>query len=184
MAAKIGLFFGSSTGCGEGVASQIKEIVEATGVAEVDIAVVSAASVKVMENFDYLILGASTWNIGELQDDWALKTGEMDSLKLGGRKVAMYGCGDQFGYSNSFVDALGIIGDKIIQAGGDLVAWWPDDEYEYECSRGSHDKAFMGLPVDNDNQPERTAQRVVNWTYWVLEEFGLLTPEQVAAAAE
>ena len=183
MAAKIGLFFGSSTGCGEGVANQIKEIVEGLGVAEVDIAVVSAASVKVMENFDYRILGASTWNIGELQDDWALKIGEMDSLKLGGRKVAMYGCGDQFGYSNSFVDALGIIGDKIIQAGGDLVAWWPDDEYEYEFSRGAHDKTFMGLPVDNDNQPERTAQRVVNWTYWVLEEFGLLTAEQVTAAA-
>lgn len=183
MAAKIGLFFGSSTGCGEGVANQIKQIVEATGTAEVDIAVVSAGSVKVMEGFDYLIFGASTWNIGELQDDWALKLGEMDSLNLKGRKVAMYGCGDQFGYSNSFVDAIGIIGDKVVQRGGDIVGWWPDDEYEYEFSRGSHDKVFMGLPVDNDNQPERTAQRVVNWTYWVLEEFGLLTAEQVAAAA-
>lgn len=183
MAPKIGLFFGSSTGCGEGVANQIKQIVEQTGVAEVEIAVVSAESVKVMENFDYLIFGASTWNIGELQDDWALKLGEMDWLNLSGRKVALYGCGDQFGYSNSFVDAIGIIGDKAIQRGGDVVGWWPDDEYEYEYSRGAHDKVFMGLPVDNDNQPERTAQRVVNWTYWVLEEFGLLTPEQVAAAA-
>ena len=183
MAPKIGLFFGSSTGCGEGVANQIKTIVEATGVAEVEIAVVSADSVKVFENFDYLILGASTWNIGELQDDWAIKFPEMDSLNLSGRKVALYGCGDQFGYSNSFIDAVGIIGDKVIEKGGDVVAWWPDDGFEYEFSRGSHEKVFMGLPVDNDNQPEQTAQRVANWTYWVLEEFGMLSAEQVAAAA-
>ena len=33
MAPKIGLFFGSSTGCGEGVGSQIKAIIETAGVA-------------------------------------------------------------------------------------------------------------------------------------------------------
>ena len=148
MAPKIGLFFGSSTGCGEGVANQIKTIIDGTGVAEVDIAVVSADSVKIFENYDYLILGASTWNIGELQDDWAIKFPEMDALNLAGRKVAMYGCGDQFGYSNSFIDAVGIIGDKVIEKGGDVVGWWPDDGYEYEYLSLIH--------ISEPTRPERS----------------------------
>ena len=183
MAPKIGLFFGSSTGCGEGVANQIKQIMEGAGKAEVDILVVSADSCKVMENYDLLIFGASTWNIGELQDDWALKIDELGTVNFSSRKVAMYGCGDQFGYSNSFIDALGIVGDVVVAKGGQIVGWWPDDEYEYEYSRGAFEKTFMGLPVDNDNQPEQTEQRVVNWTYWVMEEFGLMTAEEVTAAA-
>ena len=136
-----------------------------------------------MENYELLIFGASTWNIGELQDDWALKFPELDSVNFAGRKVAMYGCGDQYGYSNSFIDAIGIIGEKVVAKGGSIVAWWPDGEYEYEFSRGAFEKTFMGLPVDNDNQPEQTQQRVVNWTYWVMEEFGLMTEEEVVAAA-
>ena len=183
MAPKIGLFFGSSTGCGEGVANLIKQIIEGAEKAEVEVQVVSADSAKVMENYELLIFGASTWNIGELQDDWALKFPELDSVNFAGRKIAFYGCGDQYGYSNSFVDSIGIIGEKVAQRGGTIVAWWPDGEYEYEFSRGAFEKTFMGLPVDNDNQPDRTEQRVVNWTYWVMEEFGLITAEEVAAAA-
>ena len=179
--AKIGLFFGSSTGAGEGVANRIKELVEEGGYGEVDIHVVSAASCKIMENYDLLIMGASTWNIGELQDDWALKIEELKTVNFSGRKIAIYGCGDQFGYGNSFVDAIGIVGDVVAAKGGDIVGWWPDDEYEYEFSVGAHDKVFMGLPIDNDNQPEETERRTVNWLFWVLEEFGLYTPEPEAA---
>ena len=39
----------------------------------------------------------------------------------------------------------------------------------------------MGLPIDDDNQSAMTAQRVVNWVHWVLEEFGLLKPQAAAA---
>ena len=49
MAAKIGLFFGSSTGAGEGVAYIIKKIVEEAELGEVDIQVVSADNVKIWE---------------------------------------------------------------------------------------------------------------------------------------
>ncbi len=114
---------------------------------------------------------------------WALKLPELDTVNFTGRKVALYGCGDQYGYSNSFVDALGIIAEKIVPRGASIVGWWPDGEYEYEFSRGAFDKVFMGLPVDNDNQPDQTEQRVVNWTYWILEEFGLMTEEELQTAA-
>ena len=181
MAEKIGLFYGSSTGAGEQVANYIKEEIESAGVAEVDMAIVSEDTLKVMEKYDYLIFGCSTWNIGELQDDWDLKYPELDNVNFAGRKVALFGNGDQYGYSNSFVDAIGIIGNKVGERGGEIVGFWPADGFEYEYSVGEFEGVFMGLPLDDDNQPELTKQRVTNWLHWVMEQFGMpLTAEAEA----
>jgi flavodoxin I len=173
MAEKIGLFYGSSTGAGERAAQLIKQVIEQSGVATVEMAIVSADNLKVMENYQYLIFGCSTWNIGELQDDWALKFNELDVVNFRGRKVALFGNGDQFGYSNSYVDAIGIIGNKVAALGGELVGFWPRDGYQFEFSRGLFENTMMGLPLDDDNEPEKTRQRVVNWVYWVMEQFGM-----------
>ena len=181
MAEKIGLFYGSSTGAGENVAHIIKEEIENSGVATVDMRIVSSDTLKVMEEYQYLIFGCSTWNIGELQDDWDIKFNELDTVNFNGRKVALYGNGDQYGYSNTFVDAIGMIGNKIAANGAEIVGFWPADGYEYEFSVGAFEGVFMGLPLDDDNQPERTRQRTINWIYWVMEQFGL--PMPVAEAA-
>jgi len=174
MTAKIGIFFGSSTGCTERVANMIKDEIEATGAATCEVMVISATNAKQFSKFDYLLFGGSTWNIGELQDDWGLTLPQLNGEGLKGKKVALFGCGDQFGYSNSFVDAIGLIGDRITELGAQTVGWIvPDSSYQYEFSRGVYDGVMMGLPIDEDNQAALTAQRVVNWTHWVLEEFGL-----------
>ncbi len=174
MTAKIGIFFGSSTGCTERVANMIKNEIEATGLATCDVMVISPANAKLFPNYDFLMFGASTWNIGELQDDWGLALPQLTSEGLKGKKVALFGCGDQFGYSNSFVDAIGIIGDRITELGAETVGWVvPDSSYQFEFSRASFEGVLMGLPIDEDNQAALTPQRVVNWVHWVLEEFGL-----------
>jgi flavodoxin I len=182
MTAKIGIFFGSSTGCTERIANLIKSEIETTGLASAEITVISVASAKTFGNYDYLMFGGSTWNIGELQDDWAVALPVFTGDGLKGKKVALFGCGDQFGYSNSFVDSIGIIGERITQLGAETVGWIvPDASYQFEFSRGVFEGVMMGLPIDEDNQAPLTAQRVVNWVNWVLEEFGLLKPEAAAA---
>lgn len=180
--AKIGIFFGSSTGCTERVSHLIKNEIDATGLATADVNVISVANAKLFPNYDYLMFGGSTWNIGELQDDWGLTLPALTGDGLRGKKVALFGCGDQFGYSNSFVDALGIIGERITTLGAETVGWIiPDASYQFEFSRGVFEGVMMGLPIDDDNQAALTPQRVVNWVHWVLEEFGLLKPEAAAA---
>lgn len=181
MAEKIGLFYGSSTGAGENVAHIIKEEIERSGLATVEMRIVSSDTLKTMEDYQYLIFGCSTWNIGELQDDWDVKFNELNTVNFSGRKVALYGNGDQYGYSNTFVDAIGIIGDRVAERGGELVGFWPADGFEFEFSKGAYQGVFMGLPLDDDNQPERTRQRVVNWIYWVMEQFGMPMPVPEAA---
>lgn len=177
MAAKIGIYFGSSTGATERAAILIKEEIAGYGVGDVDVNVVSMAGLPTMNNYQYLIFGCPTWNIGELQDDWALVYPSLDAVNFRGRKVAFFGCGDQFGYSNSFNDSIGILCEKVMDLGGDPVGWIPQDEtFQFEFSKGATDGVLMGLFLDEDNQAALTPQRVCNWVYWVLEEFGLQQP--------
>ena len=176
MAEKIGIYFGSSTGATERIANMLKNDIEATGVATCDVQVVSGGNLKTMENYKYLLLGCPTWNIGELQDDWAIVYPVMDTVNWKGRKVGFFGCGDQFGYSNSFNDSIGILCEKVVSLGGEPVGC-----YQCEFSCGEFVKVFMGLFVDEDNQAPLSPQRVINWAHWVLEDMGLLKPEAAAA---
>jgi flavodoxin I len=177
MPEKIGLYFGSSTGATERVALMIKSEIEATGLAEVDVQVVAMNNLATMSNYKYLLFGCPTWNIGELQDDWAIVYPSLDNVNFAGRKVGFFGCGDQFGYSNSFNDSVGILCDKVVNLGGEPCGWFPvDDTYQFEYSRGVTEGIFMGLFADEDNQAAQTPQRVCNWVNWLLEDFGLRQP--------
>ena len=178
MADKIGIFFGSSTGATERAALMIKAEINASGIGDVDVQVVAMNNLSTMGSYKYLIFGCPTWNIGELQDDWAIVFPSLNNINFHGRKVAVFGCGDQFGYSNSFNDSIGILSEKIIDLGGEPCGWMPmDDSYQFEYSRGVYDKVLMGLFLDEDNQAAQTPQRVANWVHWLLEDFGLHKPE-------
>ncbi|MEZ4616497.1 MAG: hypothetical protein R2867_13485 [Caldilineaceae bacterium] len=48
--------------------------------------------------------------------------------------------------------------------------------YQFEFSKGLYENVMMGLPLDDDNEPEKTRQRVTNWIYWVMEQFGMPMP--------
>ncbi len=181
MAATIGLFYGSTEGATAAAAEMIKETIEATGMAQVELHDVAYTDLKAMERYDYLILGASTWDIGQLQADWARKLPELDQVELTGKKVALFGLGDQYGYPDSYVDAMDILGEKVIQRGGELVGFrLVDESYEFEYSRSVIDDVFIGLALDEDNQSDLSRERIQAWVQTVLEEFGLAEP--VAAA--
>jgi flavodoxin I len=180
MPATIGLFYGSTLGNGATVADLIKEVVEKSGLATVDLHDVAYTDLKEMEQYQYLILGASTWNIGHLQDDWELKLDDLDDVDLSGKMVALYGMGDQYGYPDSFVDAIEILGIKVLDRGAEPVGLTVvDDSYEFEYSRAVIDGVFMGLALDEDNQGDLTLGRIEVWVKGVLQEFGLAVPVPV-----
>lgn len=177
MAATIGLFFGSTGGAGAAVADLIKDLIEETHLATVDIHDVGYTDLKEMERYDYLILGVSTWNVGQLQDDWDLKFSQLDAIDLSGKPVAIYGMGDQYGYPDSFVDAIGILSEKVIDRGAEPAGFQlVDDSYAFEYSQAVIDGVFVGLALDEDNQNELTQARVKTWVATVLEDFKLAVP--------
>ena len=60
------------------------------------------------------MLGTSTWYDGELQDDWDSFMKHLNSANLQGKKVALFGMGDQEGYGSDYVSAMRIIYDVVI----------------------------------------------------------------------
>ncbi|MGF1700560.1 flavodoxin FldA [Photobacterium makurazakiensis] len=157
--ANIGIFFGSDTGNTETVAERIavKLGVECTDIA--------GNSHDIFDDYDFLILGTPTANYGEMQPDWDYFVPEMEDADLSGKKVAIFGLGDQVDYPDSYLDAMGDLADLVIEAGGELVGEWPTDGYEFNDSRGVKEGKFVGLALDEDRQPELTNDRIATWLH-------------------
>ncbi len=125
----IGIFFASDTGNTEKVAEKIATRLE------LETNDIAGRSNEVFEDFDLLILGTPTANYGEMQPDWDCFVPELEDADLSGKKVALFGLGDQVDYPDSFQDAMGDLADLIVEAGGEIVGQWPTDGYEFNDSR-------------------------------------------------
>ncbi len=168
---KIGLFYGSTTCYTEIVAEKIAEII---GEELLTLHNIKDDPLDLMQNYDYLILGISTWDFGELQEDWEAQWQDIDAIALSGKTVALFGLGDQLGYSDWFLDGLGMLHEKVKAQGAQIVGYWPNcDEYEFNGSKAlSQDGSqFVGLALDEDSQYDKTEDRVATWVEQVLTEF-------------
>jgi flavodoxin I len=170
----IGLFYGSDTGFTELVANLIKEEFDTVAPDLIAVHDIAETPVEKMLDYDYLIIGCPTWNIGQLQDDWDDVYLELDTVYLTGKKIAIFGLGDQYGYPDSFCDAIGILGRKFIERGAELVGFTPADGLEFTYSQGEEDGMFMGLALDDENESERTPERVGEWIWQLVDEFDLV----------
>lgn len=158
--AKIGIFYGSSTGNTELVAEKIRE---AFGKDKADLLNVDEASVDDVLRYTYLVFGTSTWGVGDMQDDWEDFAEELKEADLKGRKIALFGVGDQDTYPESFADGMGTLYARLKKSGAGFVGEWPVDGYIFDDSNALKGKKFVGLPLDLDNQDDLTDERIKKW---------------------
>ncbi|BAZ08685.1 flavodoxin FldA [Calothrix sp. NIES-4071] len=198
MSAKIGLFYGSTTGKTDAIAELIRN---EFGKSLIDLHCMAEASEQDFADYDYLIIGSPTWGIGKLQHDWEVFFPRLDYINFKGKKVAYFGLGDQVEYPYNFVDAMGILAAKITSLGGIRVGSWSTEGYYFEESkalisfkpvelsngfialvesqvthvsngvRASIQGDFVGLAIDEDNQPELSIERIRIWVAQVKERF-------------
>ncbi|GAB3100572.1 flavodoxin FldB [Aestuariicella hydrocarbonica] len=171
--APVGLFYGSSTCYTEIVADKIREILSEE---VVDVYNITDDPLVIAEQYDYLIMGIPTWDYGELQEDWEEIWEELDQVNFAGRKVALYGLGDQVGYPEWFLDAMGYLHFKLVKLGAQMVGYWPNDGYDFEGSKAlTEDQAqFVGLAIDDENQFDLTDERLAKWCDQIMREFKLI----------
>ncbi len=170
--AKIGLFFGTQTGNTETLADAIQK--EFGGANIVTLHDIAQASVEDFSAYDYLILGCPTWNVGELQSDWAgFYDDDLGNVSFVNKKVAYFGAGDQVGYAENFQDAIGILEAKISELGGTTVGYWPVEGYEFNESKAVKNGKFVGLAIDEDNQSDLTTSRIKAWVRQLKRDFGV-----------
>ncbi|EKN5110134.1 flavodoxin FldB [Yersinia enterocolitica] len=170
---KIGLFYGSSTCYTEMVAEKIRDIL---GEDLVDLHNLKDVSPRLMEEYSILILGIPTWDFGELQEDWEAVWPQLTQLNLKGKIVAMYGMGDQFGYSEWFLDALGMLHDHIAPLGVKFIGFWPTDGFEFTSPKplSADGKHFVGLALDEVNQYDLSEECIEQWCDQILLEMDAL----------
>ena len=155
---KTAIFYGSTEGNTENVAMKLKDIM-----GDIDVHNVANASADDLAKYDNLIFGASTWDIGELQEDWETFIDVLDEVDFNGKTVAFIGTGDADGYPDTFVDAIGIIYERIKDKGAKLIGMVDTDDYTFDDSRALLDGKFIGLPIDEDNEPDKTDERLKKW---------------------
>jgi len=157
--AKIGIYYGSDTGSTQTVAEKIGK---GLGIEKSNIHDVNKASAD-FSGYDVLLFGTSTMGMGDLQDDWDSYLSKVAKADLSGKKVAIFGCGDSVSYSDTFCDGIGKIYEAIKNNGCEIIGKTSTEGYTYDSSEALVDGQFVGLPIDEDNEPDQTDQRISLW---------------------
>ncbi|MDD5597002.1 MAG: flavodoxin [Victivallaceae bacterium] len=164
--ADIKVIFGSTTGNTENAANIIAK--ELGGKA------ISAADARPEDfNADILILGSSTWGVGEIQDDWIGGLAMLNDCDLKDKIVALFGEGDQMGFGDTFVDAVGTLYQKVTERGAKVIGRWSAEGYKHGSSTAEINGEFVGLALDEDNESELTFERIRKWCGRLKSEAGL-----------
>lgn len=156
----LAIIYGSSTGNTKYAAQLVAEKLAGYSPVLKDVADISPE--EFMEP-DVLILGAPTWSIGELQDDWDTFFSQIKKLNLTGKTVAFFGAGDAEGYPDTFADALGILYDEFAKTGCTFIGEVSTDGYTFDDSQALRNGNFVGLPIDEDNESNKTEARIEAW---------------------
>lgn len=163
---KTGIFYGSATGTTADVAQRIASRLD---IADADIHNVADTAPDKLGNYDVLILGSSTWGNGELEDDWYDFADGAAALDLSGKKIALFGCGDET-MSDTFCNAVGELFSRFKKSGAVFIGEFPADGYTFTASEASDGSTMCGLVIDEVNHPELTDERILLWAEQLKKE--------------
>ena len=152
------IIYGSSTGT-----SIAEKIASRLGLAQADVYDVANITADTVAGYKNLLLGTSTWGAGELQDDWYDGLEKLKGADLGGKTVAIFGCGDCESYGDTFCAAMAEIYDGLKDSGAKFIGQVPTDGYTFDDSAAVIDGQFIGLPLDDVNEDDKTEGRVEAW---------------------
>jgi len=172
---KIGLFFGPQKGSVHRVAEKVKA---ALGEQNVEMISVNDALASDLEKYDRMIFGISTvgketWDSNYSNTDWSKFFPNISKIDFTGKTVAIFGLGDHITYSSYFVNAMGMLAKDLRKNGATIVGKVDPSGYEFDDSEAIFDGMFIGLPIDEDFEPELTDERVSNWVNSIKSSFGL-----------
>lgn len=167
--ARIGIIYGSSTGNTRDVSETLQRVI---GEESADLLDVREIDEDTFGRYSAFIFATSTWGAGDLQDDWEEFFPRLDRIDLSGKKVAIMGLGDQENYPDTFVDCMVLLADKVRERGGTVVGSTSVEGYGFQASRAAVNGKFLGLVIDEDNQSDKTRERLNAWAARLKREMG------------
>lgn len=165
---KIGIFFGTETGTTRLIA---KKLAGKLGECAAKPLNVNRTSVEEFLQYDALILGTPSYGLGDVpgrsagchEANWEEFLPRLDGADFSGKRVAVYGLGDQEKYKSRFASSLIHLYRFFYGNGAEIVGQWSTEGYEFEHSAAVVDGRFVGLVLDQRAQPLLTEARLDAW---------------------
>lgn len=165
---KIGIFFSFKT---NKTAKMGEKIIEAFGKDNIESFNAEDVNEDDFSKYENIIVGVPTWFDGELPNHWDEFVPALEDMDLSGKRVAIFGLGDQKGYPENFNDGVGIFANLFDGVGAHVVGFTSRDGYTYEHSAAERGDQFCGLCLDQENQARLTNQRIADWVEQLKNEF-------------
>ena len=156
--------------------SVAKKVQLAFGKENADLIPIKDCNATDIDKYENVIFGCSTigketWDAERTKADWDQFRPEIEKINFEGKVFALFGLGDHITYSAMFVDAMGTIAKIMLPKGAKIVGQVPTADYEFTDSEAVIDGQFIGLPIDEDFEPEYTDSRVIQWVNILKELF-------------
>lgn len=183
---KIGIFFGTDSGTTRLIA---KKMAKKMGDDVCDKPLnVNRISVADMLQYDALILGTPSYGEGQLpgvatgvkDGSWEEFMPQLAQADLTGKRIALYGLGNQDKYPERFADSMFALYSQLQACGAQIVGGWSTEGYQFDHSKAVVDGQFVGLVLDHNNQALLSDERMDTWLAQVTP---LLLAEAAAPAA-
>jgi len=171
----VGVFFGSSTGNTGHAADLIARQIGPDAKGPYDIDTIKDGISSEFMKHDALVVGTPTWNTGADQErsgtGWdEIYYNEMQDLSISGKKVAVFGLGDQSSYAENYADASGELHDVFKNLGCRMIGYTSQEGYEHENSKAIRGNKFCCLLLDEVNQEDMTGNRIKTWVVQLRDE--------------
>ncbi len=169
---RIAILYGPTGGNTEKVARLIHEIIGENS----RLFPIKDIKPDTLESYKNIIIGGSTvgthtWKHTLPSQDWDIFLPLLRKMDFTGKKVALFGLGDHVGYTNNFVDDLRLLYDAVTDINATVVGQCSTNGYEFNDSEAVIDDEFVGLPIDETNEPQLTLDRVKNWINVLIPQF-------------
>lgn len=180
---KIGIFFGTDTGSTRLVAKNIyKQMGE--GLADKPKNINRTSPAELLQ-YDALILGTPSYGVGELpgfstgcmESNWQEFVPYLDGADLSGKRVALFGLGNQERYVDRFASSMIHLYRLFYGYGADIIGQWSTEGYQFKHSHAVINNQFVGLVLDQRTQPHLTDERIKIW-------LAQITPQLLPVMAE
>ena len=149
----IGIFYATLTKTTVGIVDEIEFFLKKDDFKTFNV----KSGVKEIENFENLIFVTPTYQVGEID--------------FTGKVVGLVGLGNQFAFGESFCGGIRHLYDVIVKKGGKVVGFTSTDGYHYEETSIIENGKFIGLALDEENQPSLTPKRIGDWIAEIKKEF-------------
>ena len=171
---KTALFFSPQGGNVNDVTNKLGALIGNDRVAIIPVKEVQKEDI---DKYDQIILlgstvGADHWSNETIVDEWPAFFEKAEGINFEKKKIAIVGLGNSFLYPSHFVDGMADLYEKIAKLNAKIYGKVEPEGYDFTDSEALDDDGlFCGLPIDEDNEPELTTERLEKWLSLLKPDF-------------